>query len=227
MTLDDKTRNAVERAEKLAFTYAFSAGFKIADETSRSCITALDDAWDEFCAIRKEDEDSITQVDREAAKSLSDLLYAHHVIKYDPAAAQRCAEKAMRDHRFAHTALARPTIVEEAITQADRDAAADLLHEVAGLVGHNGLGQVADLIRDGEYDDHVATETMYQHRISHSKDIVVPEGWCLVPMEPTEEMLAKGAQMHNDMLTLTDNSKHDAAEIWAIMIAAAPLPNKE
>ncbi|WP_062770359.1 hypothetical protein [Sphingopyxis terrae] len=43
------------------------------------------------------------------------------------------------------------------VTQPARNAAADLLHEVGCLLGDDGIGQVADLIRDGEYDDHDAT----------------------------------------------------------------------
>lgn len=43
------------------------------------------------------------------------------------------------------------------VTQEARNAAADLLHEVGCLLGDDGIGQVADLIRDGEYDDHDAT----------------------------------------------------------------------
>lgn len=44
------------------------------------------------------------------------------------------------------------------ITQAVRDAAADLLDELSSILDHNGIGQVADLIRDSEYDDHEAVK---------------------------------------------------------------------
>lgn len=37
-------------AVKLAFTFAFARGFQIAEETSRSCISAIDDAWEEWLA---------------------------------------------------------------------------------------------------------------------------------------------------------------------------------
>lgn len=43
------------------------------------------------------------------------------------------------------------------VTQEARKAAADLLDEVSSLLGDTGIGQVADLIRDGEYDEHDAT----------------------------------------------------------------------
>src|SRR3546814_769320 len=52
------------------------------------------------------------------------------------------------------------------IEQCDRDAAADLLDELSGLLAHNGLGQVADLIRDGEYDDQEATSAFARHRLA-------------------------------------------------------------
>jgi len=51
-----------------------------------------------------------------------------------------------------------------AIEQCDRDAAADLLDEVSSLLDHVGIGQVADLIRDGEYDEHEATLAFARHR---------------------------------------------------------------
>lgn len=43
------------------------------------------------------------------------------------------------------------------VTAEAREAAADLLNEVSSLLGDDGIGQVADLIRDGEYDEHDAT----------------------------------------------------------------------
>lgn len=41
-----------DKAVKLAFTFAFAAGFKVADETSRSCISAMQDAWEAWQAIQ-------------------------------------------------------------------------------------------------------------------------------------------------------------------------------
>tara|TARA_B100000378_G_scaffold123871_1_gene99969 strand:- start:3133 stop:3456 length:324 start_codon:yes stop_codon:yes gene_type:complete len=35
-----------------------------------------------------------------------------------------------------------------------REAAADVLDEISALLGHDGIGQAADLIRDFEYDEH-------------------------------------------------------------------------
>jgi len=37
-----------------AFTFAFAAGFKCADETSRQCALAMDDAWNDYLAIQSE-----------------------------------------------------------------------------------------------------------------------------------------------------------------------------
>lgn len=50
------------------------------------------------------------------------------------------------------------------VTQQDRDAAADLLDEISSLTGDDGIGQVADLIRDGEYDEHDAVQAFARHR---------------------------------------------------------------
>ena len=49
--------------------------------------------------------------------------------------------------------------------QVDRDAAANLLAEISSLLDHTGIGQVADLIRDGEYDEHEATLAFARHRL--------------------------------------------------------------
>jgi hypothetical protein len=51
------------------------------------------------------------------------------------------------------------------VEQVDRTGAADLLDELSTLLDHNGIGQVADLIRDGEYDEHEATQAFARHRI--------------------------------------------------------------
>lgn len=40
------------------------------------------------------------------------------------------------------------------VSEAARQAAADVLDEISALLDHVGIGQVADLIRDGEYDEH-------------------------------------------------------------------------
>lgn len=46
------------------------------------------------------------------------------------------------------------------VTQSARIGAADLLDELSSLLDHNGIGQVADLIRDGEYDEHEAVQAI-------------------------------------------------------------------
>lgn len=50
------------------------------------------------------------------------------------------------------------------ITDADREAAADILDELSSLLDHNSIGQVADLIRDGEYDEHDTVVRVATHR---------------------------------------------------------------
>ena len=52
------------------------------------------------------------------------------------------------------------------VEQCDRDAAADILDEIASLTQNDGIGQVADLIRDGEYDEHDTVLRVARHRIA-------------------------------------------------------------
>ena len=51
------------------------------------------------------------------------------------------------------------------VTQADREAAADILDELSSIMDHHGLGQIADLVRDGEYDEHPTAQSLATHRI--------------------------------------------------------------
>jgi len=52
------------------------------------------------------------------------------------------------------------------VTQEDRLLVADILDEVSDLLDHTGIGQVADLIRDGEYDEHDCVVIATHHRIA-------------------------------------------------------------
>jgi len=52
----------------------------------------------------------------------------------------------------------------ERVSQADRNAAADILDEISSLTQDDGIGQVADLIRDGEYDEHDTVQRTARHR---------------------------------------------------------------
>ena len=56
------------------------------------------------------------------------------------------------------------------ITQADRLLVADILDEVSTLIDHNGIGQIADLIRDGEYDEHKCVQIAVRHRLATRTD---------------------------------------------------------
>jgi len=58
------------------------------------------------------------------------------------------------------------------VTQADRKAAADILDVISSLLDHVGIGQVADLIRDGEYDEHDVMPIIARHRIAERDKIV-------------------------------------------------------
>ena len=54
------------------------------------------------------------------------------------------------------------------VTQADQLLVADVLDEVSSLLDHNGIGQIADLIRDGEYDGHECVQIAARHRATRT-----------------------------------------------------------
>lgn len=58
------------------------------------------------------------------------------------------------------------------VTQGDRLLVADILDEVSNQLDHVGIGQVADLIRDGEYDQHECVNIAIRHRQSAQADAV-------------------------------------------------------
>jgi hypothetical protein len=60
--------------------------------------------------------------------------------------------------------------MDDTVTQADRILAADILDEVSDLLCHVGIGQVADLIRDREYDEHEVVSIIRRHRQAHQPD---------------------------------------------------------
>lgn len=55
--------------------------------------------------------------------------------------------------------------------------------------------------------------------------LAVPEGWKLVPIEPTVAMLNAGEDTFISTYTGTPTSDPDT--VWAAMIAAAPSPEGE
>lgn len=60
--------------------------------------------------------------------------------------------------------------------------------------------------------------------VAHNQAQSVPEGWKLVPIEPTEEMKSApfaGAIVQHNMLAI---AKNGLLRNWASMLAAAPLP---
>lgn len=53
----------------------------------------------------------------------------------------------------------------------------------------------------------------------------VPEGWKLVPVEATPEMISAGAVHHYGACSRQDRS--DADKAWDAMLAAAPQPKEK
>ena len=86
------------------------------------------------------------------------------------------------------------------VTKEDREAAADLLDEISALLDHNGIGQVADLIRDGEYDEHEAAQAFARHRQSSLSTAMV-------------EMRASATEMADLVERLTDAVERETHDI--------------
>lgn len=63
------------------------------------------------------------------------------------------------------------------VTQADQLLVADVLDEISSLLDHNGIGQIADLIRDGEYDGHECVQIAARHRTNRTDATPVAEAW--------------------------------------------------
>jgi len=63
------------------------------------------------------------------------------------------------------------------VTQADQLLVADVLDEVSSLLDHNGIGQIADLIRDGEYDGHECVQIAARHRTTRTDATPVAWEW--------------------------------------------------
>lgn len=60
------------------------------------------------------------------------------------------------------------------ITIDDLALVADILDEVSSLIDHNGIGQIADLIRDGEYDGHECVQIAARHRLNYVQQNETP-----------------------------------------------------
>ena len=63
------------------------------------------------------------------------------------------------------------------VTAAERLLVADILDEVSNILDHNGIGQVADLIRDGEYDEHDCVTIAARHRLATRTPDPTPVAW--------------------------------------------------
>lgn len=88
------------------------------------------------------------------------------------------------------------------MTKTDNTEALEALDELIEALPQNGL-----------YDVEVKT-------IRAALTLQVPEGWQLVPKEPTEEMLGTGYEAHH----VRDLNFDD---VWCAMLAAAPVYGKE
>lgn len=64
---------------------------------------------------------------------------------------------------------------------------------------------------------------LYAAPIPQQPEPSVPEGWKLVPIEPTEAMLEVGFFAENDVF---DSAKTKRIHVWKDMIAAAPQPKE-
>ena len=55
----------------------------------------------------------------------------------------------------------------------------------------------------------------------------IPEGWVMVPVEPTREMLKAAGDYADECARLNYGGAPDAEGTWSAMLAARPLPTEE
>lgn len=115
-----------------------------------------------------------------------------------------------------------PSAVER-VAQSDRDAAAN-------LIGKIGLSWSGDMIRDGKTDDHDYVQAFARHRraaISAMPGGGVPEGWVIVPREPTLDMKRAGGLAVNADERVSLVTSFEAGMAYRAMLAAAPAPAED
>lgn len=52
----------------------------------------------------------------------------------------------------------------------------------------------------------------------------IPEGWVLVPIEPTREMVAAATERAAELIQADTSTPYVAEETWQAILAAAPPP---
>ena len=90
------------------------------------------------------------------------------------------------------------------------------------------LNDYADCLRNGDFQDAgaalLAVVAEYQQAACRAPAAPVPQGWKLVPVEPTEKMIIEGGCAQ----TLKDGHRYigecAAKTAWSFMLAAAPKP---
>lgn len=92
----------------------------------------------------------------QAARELCDLIYAHHVIKYDPAAAQRCAKQALE--AFAQTRTRFTTAPGQAVQEALQTAISHIEH-MAAWIGAQRAGYSFESLGEDMPDIKAALQT--------------------------------------------------------------------
>lgn len=91
------------------------------------------------------------------------------------------------------------------------------------------LGKIVDEVFGGAIEDSSVIEEIYavirreEAALSAAEpQPAPPEGWQLVPVEPTEEMVKAGRKEAADCDDTYGSSLFSAAEIYRAMLAAAP-----
>ena len=89
--------------------------------------------------------------------------------------------------------------------QEDRNAAADILDEISSLTQDDGIGQVADLIRDGEYDEHDTVQRTARHRQAGVQQGLDMAAWALEEQAKAtplgHENIQRGASTYNWLMS--------------------------
>jgi hypothetical protein len=108
------------------------------------------------------------------------------------------------------------------VTQADREAAADLIERYWRDMDEEGarMHKLAASYRAG-HSQGVWVEAFARYRLAAAP---VPPGFVLVPEVPTEAMMAACHTEHLRQLLDGPGDAFDHSKFWSAMLTAAPIP---
>ena len=97
------------------------------------------------------------------------------------------------------------------------------LEDIAEIVGQSA-SERAKRITELQYALELAEETVLAKHFPDAAKMVVPDGWQLVPVEPTRDMQKAGSAfpIGDDGLNLINMSFEEVRCVYKAMLAAAP-----